>query len=78
MSPKPASRDKVTIKIPRVLYQRLKLIVEDSGFESVTDFVVYVLRDLVADRGRGDGREDSLSPEEIQAIRRRLRNLGYL
>lgn len=78
MSPRPSSKDKVTIKIPRVLYERLKLIVEDSGFDSVTDFVVYVLRDLVADREKGKGEEVSLTFEEIQAIRRRLRNLGYL
>lgn len=78
MSPKPLSRDKVTIKIPRVLYERLKLIVEDSGFDSVTDFVVYVLRDLVADKAKEDRQGASLTQEEIQAIRRRLRNLGYL
>lgn len=78
MSPIPPSRDKVTIKIPRTLYQRLKLIVRDSGFDSVTDFVVYVLRDLVADRSKGEKEEASLTPEEVQAIKRRLRNLGYL
>ncbi|MEJ5377703.1 MAG: CopG family transcriptional regulator [bacterium] len=69
--------DKVTIKIPRALYERLKLIVQGSGFDSVTDFVVYVLRDLVAAQGEAE-KEDLLTADELRAIRRRLRNLGYL
>ncbi len=67
-------KDKVTIKIPRPLYNRLKTIIEGSGFRSVNEFVVYVLRDLVS--MKGDDKEE-LTKEEIEAIRRRLRNLGY-
>lgn len=73
-----SSRDRVTIKIPRNLYERLRAIIQDSGFDSVTDFVVYVLRDLVASRSHEDRESAYLTPEEIQAIKRRLRNLGYL
>ena len=39
---------KVTIKIPRILYNKLSTIVSDSGFNSVTDFIIYVLRDLLS------------------------------
>ncbi len=46
---KPAD-SKVTIKIPGALYNRISEIVVGSGFNSVTDFVVYVLRDLVSTR----------------------------
>jgi Arc/MetJ-type ribon-helix-helix transcriptional regulator len=70
-------RDKVTIKIPRALYERLQSVIGGSGFDSVTDFVVYVLRDIAASRTRED-EERSLSGQEIEAIKRRLRNLGYL
>ncbi len=70
----PESR--VTIKIPRALYHRIRGLIRDSGFSSPTEFIVYVLRDLVAERGNGDG--DELSREELRAIRTRLRNLGYL
>lgn len=79
---KKSSTAKVTIKIPRNLYNRLKEIIEDSGFDSVTDFTVFVLRDLAAmtpsrhrDRERGD--QESLTEEEIQAVRKRLKSLGY-
>jgi Arc/MetJ-type ribon-helix-helix transcriptional regulator len=72
-----AGKDKVTIKIPRSLYDRLRVIIEGSGFNSVTDFVVYVLRDIAASSGE-EGESPTLTPEEIQAIKRRLRRLGYL
>ena len=38
----------VTLKIPRPLYERLAQVIEGTGFRSVTEFCVYVLRDLVA------------------------------
>jgi len=68
------SKDKVTIKIPRPLYDRLKNIIGDSGFSSVNEFVVYVLRDLVS-LGLND--EKNLSKEETENIKQRLKNLGY-
>ena len=73
---------KVTIKILRNLYNRISEIVTGSGFNSVTDFVVYVLRDLVSTeverKALGKPEEMGLSMEEIQAIRKRLKSLGYL
>jgi hypothetical protein len=85
------SRDgDVTLKIPRPLYEQLKQVIEGTGFHSVTEFAVYVLRDLVSHHERtgerpgvpeiGGHRQEvrPLSPEEIEAIRRRLESLGYL
>jgi Arc/MetJ-type ribon-helix-helix transcriptional regulator len=68
--------NKVTIKIPRPLYNNLKFLIEDSGFNSVNDFIVYILRDI-ASNTKIDS-EDQLSKEEIETIKERLRNLGYL
>jgi len=68
-------QEKVTIKIPRPLYNKLKIILEGSGYNSVTDFVVYVLRDLVAS---SKPPEESMSKSDLDAIKQRLRNLGYL
>jgi Arc/MetJ-type ribon-helix-helix transcriptional regulator len=69
-------RDKVTIKIPRELYQRLGKMVEGTGFSSVTEFIVFVMRSL-SSSGEIKG-EDRLTNEEVRAIRERLRRLGYL
>lgn len=74
--------DRVTIKIPRQLYEKLQTVIVDSGYSSVTEFVIYVLRDLVASEGLAHRiKEDvvsELTEEEIQAIKKRLKNLGYL
>ena len=68
---------RVTIKIPRPLYRRIQLLIEGSGFGSPTDFIVYVLRDLLAHKGPA-AQADELTAEEVRTIRRRLKNLGYL
>jgi metal-responsive CopG/Arc/MetJ family transcriptional regulator len=73
---------KVTIKIPGTLYNRLADTISGSGFNSVTDFIVYVLRDLVSTKSQlkesKQADESSLSTDEIEAIRKRLKTLGYL
>ena len=66
--------DRVTLKIPRPLYEKIKLVIEGSGFSSANEFVVYVLRDLLSGTGK-TGKD--LSSDEIEAIRKRLENLGY-
>ena len=72
---KKMEKDRVTLKIPRPLYEKLKTVIEGSGFRSVNEFVVYVMRDLIA--LQKDGAEKDLSKDEIEAIKQRLKNLGY-
>ncbi|MFW6105252.1 MAG: CopG family transcriptional regulator [Chloroflexota bacterium] len=69
-------QSKVTIKIPRELYQKLGQMIKGTGFSSVTEFIVFVMRNL-ASGGEIRG-EDRLTEEEVTAIRERLRRLGYL
>jgi Arc/MetJ-type ribon-helix-helix transcriptional regulator len=68
--------NKVTIKIPRDLYKRLSQMIAGTGFSSVSEFIVFVMRTL-ASSGEIKG-EDKLTAEEIRAIRERLKKLGYL
>jgi hypothetical protein len=68
--------DKATIKIPKTLYDSLKKQIRGTGFSSVTDFIVYVMRDIAAS-GKID-QETVLTKEEIQQVRNRLKALGYL
>ena len=75
--------DKATIKIPRNLYNKIKEITDETGFNSVTEFIVYVMRDLVSTKelNRSDNEDidsDELSSEEVNMIRKRLKSLGYL
>ena len=68
--------DKVTIKIPRELYETLQGMIEGTGFSSVTEFIVFVMRSLAISGKIRE--EDKLTEEEVKAVRERLRRLGYL
>lgn len=74
----PAVREsKVTVKIPRPLYRKIQQVVDDSGFNSPTDFIVYVLRDLMGE-AHVERSADEFSQDELDDVRRKLKNLGYL
>ena len=68
--------DRVTIKIPRELYQGLVKMIEGTGFSSVTEFIVFVMRNIASSGEIKGG--DKLTEEAVRAIRERLRRLGYL
>ena len=68
--------NKVTIKIPRELYKKLSQMIADTGFSSVNEFIVFVMRTLAL--GGEVKQEDRLTAEEVRAIRERLSRLGYL
>ncbi|MFH1754157.1 MAG: ribbon-helix-helix domain-containing protein [Candidatus Latescibacterota bacterium] len=68
--------EKVTIKIPRPLYAKIQQLIKESGFNSATDFIVYVLRDIISEQG-AENREE-FSPDELRALKQKLKNLGYL
>ncbi|MBI3759796.1 MAG: CopG family transcriptional regulator [Deltaproteobacteria bacterium] len=70
-------RPRVTLKIPAELYDKLKQLIADTGFASVTEFAVYVLRDVAAG-GKLDHESHGLSGKEVEAVRQRLRALGYI
>ena len=72
---KPVRESKVTVKIPRPLYRKVQQVVDGSGFNSPTDFIVYVLRDLM---GEADEHPREFTQDELDDVKRKLRNLGYL
>ena len=72
---RPVRESKVTVKIPRPLYRRIQQVVEDSGFNSPTDFIVYVLRGLM---GEAEEHKSEFSQDELEDVKRKLKNLGYL
>jgi len=67
----------VTLKIPAELFRNLAEMIEGTGFRSVTEFVIHILRDVAAggklERGAG-----GLTSREVEAVRARLRALGYI
>ncbi|MGD0476650.1 MAG: CopG family transcriptional regulator [Nitrososphaerales archaeon] len=67
-----------TVSIPRTLHKRLEALISGkTGFKSVSDYVTFVLREIVAMH------ETSHTPEaftstDIEEIKARLKALGYL
>ena len=68
-------KDKVTIKIPRELYETLQKMIEGTGFSSTTEFIVFVMRTL-ASTGKIT-EEDKLTEHDVRIIKERLKRLGY-
>ena len=72
---------KVTVKIPRPLFLKIQAVVDGSGFNSPTDFIVFVLRDLMneAEKHRStQAAAPEYSADELEEVKRKLKNLGYL
>jgi len=64
-----------TVSIPRPLYDKVKKKINDTGFTSVSDYVVFVLRELMAEEDEG---KKAFSKEDEEKVKSRLRALGYI
>jgi len=67
-----------TILIPVTLYNRIKELIKDTGFTSVSQFVTHILREVVASIEREKAEGDHLTEEEKRKILEKLKKLGYL
>lgn len=70
-------RKYTTVSIPTPLYERIKNVMEGTGFKSVSDYVTYVLREVVA-MHEMERMSQPFSREDVERIKERLRALGYL
>ncbi len=66
-------RKYTTITIPGPLFEKLSERIKGTGFSSVSDYVTYVMRELVAEMGKGKG-----AKKEGDAVIDKLRALGYV
>ena len=69
-------KKKVTIKIPEELYKKLKSIIKNTGFSSVTEFIVFTMRTIAT--GGKISKKGKYEKKEIKEIKRRLKTLGYI
>ncbi|RKX51930.1 MAG: CopG family transcriptional regulator [Thermotoga sp.] len=63
------------ISIPDDLYEKIKAKLDEYGFKTVDEYVVFVLRNLLEE---GEEEKPVFSEEEEEMIKKRLRDLGYL
>lgn len=66
-----------TVSIPVTLYNRIKELIKDTGFTSVSQYVTYVLREIVAAHEEAKYSE-AFSEEDKKRIIEKLKKLGYL
>jgi len=64
-----------TISIPTPLFEKIKKRIEGTGFTSVSSYVTYVLRELLAEK---EEEEELFTKEDEEKIKARLRALGYI
>jgi len=71
-------RKYTTISIPVALYRRIRELIKGTGFTSVSQFVIYVLREVVSSMEEKKLKSQVVSEEEKMRIIERLKRLGYL
>lgn len=62
-----------TVSIPIPLFEKLKDQIEGTGFNSVSSYVGYILREIVTEKG-----DTPFTDEDEDKVRRKLKKLGYL
>lgn len=70
-------RKYTTVSIPVSLYERIKNVMEGTGFKSVSDYVTYILREVISMHER-ERMASPFSEEDVERIKEKLRALGYL
>lgn len=65
------------VKIPKELINKIDARVKETGFESVDEYVTFVLEEVIKEVEE-DEPEDVFSEEDEKKVKERLRALGYL
>ncbi len=75
---KVSEKDKkfTTVSIPTPLFKKVQERIKDTGFTSVSSYVTYVLREIVAEGEEEEG--EPFTKEDEERVKDRLRALGYL
>ncbi|MFH1328392.1 MAG: CopG family transcriptional regulator [Candidatus Bathyarchaeota archaeon] len=75
---KSAKSNVTTVSIPTVLAEKIKKKCEGTGFNSVSSYVTYVLRQVLSSYPGSGERNEAFSERDREEIKERLRRLGYL
>jgi len=66
-----------TVSLPLPLIEKVKKKIKGTGVPSVSSYVTFILRQLFSEPC-GAKSTECFSKKEEEAIRRRLKNLGYI
>jgi len=72
-----SEKEKLTgISIPASLVEKIEKRVKETEFDSVSDYISYVLREVLSEE---EGEEEqTFTKEDEEKVKERLRALGYL
>ena len=65
-------RKSKAVSLPTELYSRIEERAKSTGFNSIDDYVVFILEEVIKDEG-----EVVISKEDEEEVKRRLKALGY-
>lgn len=73
------SRNVTTVTIPKPLADRIKDRIKGTGFNGVSSYITYVMRQVLSKvETRGDKQREPFTKEDEEDVKTRLRSLGYL
>lgn len=76
MNIKKTSEEKFTnVSIPTSLFKKIKERIEGTEFKSVSDYLTYILEEILTEN---DEEKEPFSREDEEKIKARLKALGYL
>lgn len=64
-----------TVSIPTPLFKKIEKRIKGTGFTSVSSYVKYVLREIVAEE---EEEKEPFTKEDEERVKARLRALGYI
>ena len=72
-----AKKKFTTVSIPTSLFEKVKKEIKDTGFVSVSGYVTYVLREIVAGKAKNNEGKP-FTEKDKERVKQRLRALGYI
>ncbi len=63
-----------TVSLPTPLFEKIQEKIKGTGFTSVSDYVTFVLREILAHGSE----QEAFNAEDEKKVKDRLRSLGYL
>jgi Arc/MetJ-type ribon-helix-helix transcriptional regulator len=68
-----------SVAIPTSLFEKIKERIDGTDFASVSSYIVYVLREVLATTSdEAQPEREALSKEDEEKVKERLKALGYL
>ena len=69
-----------TISLPKPLFDKIKQRIEGTGFNTVSSYVVYVMRQVLSELESKEKKpaQEAFTKEDEEKVKARLKSLGYL